>query len=212
MPLGPPLRIWPQPIGPQCLLMLMLGLALGLLLPDRTGWLAPLASLFLQASQIVVMPCLIWELLLGFGHLPAGSLGHLIRLGGVVLVGQWLLAALVVRLVACGIFALVSLNVAHLDTSRLITIKGFFVLASTAFLLLNLLAVGQSAAAGPCQPSLICWRARPKARAPAGTSAVRVEPAATVTPSPSWIGATSTELAPVLLPAPITVRCLRTPS
>lgn len=230
MPLVSALRIWPKPIGQQCLLMLVLGLALGLLLPDRTGWLAPLASLFLQASQIVVMPYLICELLLGFGHLPAGSLGHLIRLGGVVLVGQWLLAALVVvalplflpplvsseffqpdlltpqqapdllrtylpdnifsalandnfpavvlfsclmgfflngieerelllgplavlrqvlsrlnklvvRLVPFGIFALVSLNVAHLDTSQLIKIEGFFVLAATAFLLLSLLAV-----------------------------------------------------------------------
>lgn len=90
------LGLWPGQVGQQCLLMLVLGLALALVRPGWTPWLTPLASLFLQASQIVVMPYLICELILGFGRLPAGSLGHLIRLAGLVLVGQWLAAGLLV--------------------------------------------------------------------------------------------------------------------
>jgi hypothetical protein len=44
--------------------------------PDRptyTEWLKPIGRVFLQASQIVVMPFLICELLVGFGNLPNGS-------------------------------------------------------------------------------------------------------------------------------------------
>ena len=50
------------------------------------------------------------------------------------------------------------------------------------------------------------------ARAPSGTFLVIVDPAPMVTCSPMVTGATSTELAPVLLLSPITVRCLLTPS
>jgi Na+/H+-dicarboxylate symporter len=58
-PLGRVLKLWPRQIGNQCLLMLAAGTVLGLVAPELTGWLKPLATLFLQASQIVVMPYLI---------------------------------------------------------------------------------------------------------------------------------------------------------
>jgi len=48
---------------------------------------------FLQASQIVVMPFLICELIVGFGKLNPGSLGKLAQRGGVILVGLWLTAS-----------------------------------------------------------------------------------------------------------------------
>ena len=47
--------------------------------------------------------------------------------------------------------------------------------------------------------------ARPMASAPLGTFLVRVDPAPTVTSDPRQIGATRTELAPVLLPFPMRV-------
>ena len=89
-------RLWPQQIGNQCLLMLAAGLLFGLLAPAHTGWLQPVATVFLQASQIVVMPFLICELIVGFGKLQPGSLVLLARRGGAVLLGLWLAGALVV--------------------------------------------------------------------------------------------------------------------
>ncbi len=89
-------RLWPQPIGNQCLLMLGAGVLFGLLAPAQTPWLQPLATIFLQASQIVVMPFLICELIVGFGRLRPGSLGELARRGGVVLMGLWIAASVVV--------------------------------------------------------------------------------------------------------------------
>ena len=89
-------RLWPQQIGNQCLLMLAAGLLFGLLAPAYTGWLQPLATVFLQASQIVVMPFLICELIVGFGKLQPGSLALLARRGALVLLGLWLAGSLVV--------------------------------------------------------------------------------------------------------------------
>ena len=76
--------------------MLALGVLYGWLAPGWTGWLQPLATVFLQASQIVVMPFLICELVVGFGKLKPGSLGQLAQRGGLVLLGLWLAAALLV--------------------------------------------------------------------------------------------------------------------
>ena len=56
-----------------------------------------------------------------------------------------------------------------------------------------------------CFPLLI-------AKAPFGTSLVIVEPAPIVTFDPIDIGATKTELAPVLVWSPISVICLLIPS
>ena len=86
-------RFWPSQIGNQCLVMLVAGTMVGLVAPQLTGWLQPLATIFLQASQIVVMPFLICELLVGFGKLEPGSLRVLARRGGLVLVGIWLIGA-----------------------------------------------------------------------------------------------------------------------
>ena len=95
-PLQRLLGLWPRQIGNQCLLMLTAGTVLGLVAPELTGWLTPLATLFLQASQIVVMPYLICELIVGFGQLRPGSLGQLARRGGAVLLGLWAVAAVLV--------------------------------------------------------------------------------------------------------------------
>jgi proton glutamate symport protein len=90
------LGLWPKQIGNQCLLMLVAGTAFGLLAPSQTGWLAPVGTAFLQASQIVVMPFLICELIVGFGRLQVGTLGMLARRGGLVLLGLWLAAGVLV--------------------------------------------------------------------------------------------------------------------
>lgn len=90
------LRLWPRQIGNQCLLMLAAGLLFGLVAPAQTSWLEPLATVFLQASQIVVMPFLICELIVGFGRLQPGSLRLLARRGALVLLALWLVGALVV--------------------------------------------------------------------------------------------------------------------
>ncbi|MBD1193104.1 cation:dicarboxylase symporter family transporter [Vulcanococcus sp. Clear-D1] len=90
------LALWPKQIGNQCLLMLLAGTAFGLLAPSQTGWLTPVGTVFLQASQIVVMPFLICELIVGFGRLQVGTLPLLARRGGLVLLGLWLAAGVLV--------------------------------------------------------------------------------------------------------------------
>ena len=90
---------WLHSVGNQCLLMLVIGLLVGRLAPAQTSWLQPLATLFLQASQVVVMPFLICELLVGFGRLQQGAPQLLCRRGGLVLLGTWLAGALAVLLV-----------------------------------------------------------------------------------------------------------------
>ncbi|MEB3234464.1 MAG: cation:dicarboxylase symporter family transporter [Cyanobacteriota bacterium] len=89
-------RLWPQQIGNQCLVMLAAGALLGWLAPGQVHWLQPLARAFLQASQIVVMPFLICELVVGFGKLNPGALGQLARRGGLILIGLWLAASVLV--------------------------------------------------------------------------------------------------------------------
>ena len=58
------------------------------------------------------------------------------------------------------------------------------------------------------RPFFVCWRARPKATAPAGTSSVTTLPAVTLAPRPIYSGATSELLEPTKASAPITVRHL----
>lgn len=90
------MRLWPRQIGNQCLLMLVLGIVLGLTRPELTSALQPLATAFLQASQVVVMPFLICELVVGFGSLQPGMLRSVARSGLLVLLGLWGSAAVVV--------------------------------------------------------------------------------------------------------------------
>jgi Na+/H+-dicarboxylate symporter/ABC-type amino acid transport substrate-binding protein len=78
--------------------MLVAGALVGLLLPAHVGLLRPLATIFLQTSQVVVMPFLICELIGGFGRLSPGSLGKFATRGGVILLCLWLAAALLVTL------------------------------------------------------------------------------------------------------------------
>ena len=77
-------------------MMLALGMTFGLLWPGATGALRPLARVFLQASQIVVMPFLICELVVGFGALQPGMLRSFARSGLLLLLGLWITAGVVV--------------------------------------------------------------------------------------------------------------------
>ena len=76
--------------------MLAAGVVFGLMAPAQTVLLKPIATIFLQASQLIVMPFLICELIVGFGKLQPGSLKLLARRGGLVLLGLWLAGALAV--------------------------------------------------------------------------------------------------------------------
>ncbi|MCS5693007.1 cation:dicarboxylase symporter family transporter [Cyanobium sp. FGCU-6] len=90
------LRFGALPIGNQCLLMLAAGALLGLTVPGAAPLLQPLGLAFLQASQVVVMPFLICELIAGFGGLSSEARRALLRGGVLVLLALWLVAALVV--------------------------------------------------------------------------------------------------------------------
>jgi len=74
--------------------MLGFGVLLGLWAPTAATALRPLGLAFLQASQIVVMPFLICELIVGFGGLGSGSLRRLLRGGVLALLGVWVLGSL----------------------------------------------------------------------------------------------------------------------
>ncbi|MCF8141407.1 MAG: cation:dicarboxylase symporter family transporter [Cyanobium usitatum Tobar12.5m-G36] len=78
--------------------MLPLGLLVGWLLPQHVAVLKPIAKVFLQASQIVVMPFLICELVVGFGSLRPGILRTFFRSGLLVLLGLWTAGGLMVLL------------------------------------------------------------------------------------------------------------------
>ena len=78
--------------------MLPLSLLVGWLLPQHVAVLKPLAKVFLQASQIVVMPFLICELVVGFGSLRPGILRTFFRSGLLVLLGLWTAGGLMVLL------------------------------------------------------------------------------------------------------------------
>ncbi|MEB3199554.1 MAG: cation:dicarboxylase symporter family transporter [Synechococcaceae cyanobacterium] len=92
------LPFWPRGVGNQCLLMLVVGALLGSLLPSSAGWLDPVGVIFLQVSQIVVMPYLICQLIVGLGKLSQASLRQLLSNGTVVLIGIWVLGGLFVLL------------------------------------------------------------------------------------------------------------------
>jgi len=62
------------------------------------------------------------------------------------------------------------------------------------------------------QPSRFFCGTRVTASAPSGTSRVIVEPAPTYAPAPTVTGATNWLSLPMNAPAPIEVRCLRSPS
>jgi len=115
------IRLWPSQIGNQCLLMLVAGALFGLLLPAQVGLLRPLATIFLQTSQVVVMPFLICELISGFGRLSPGSLGKFAARGGIVLLSLWLAASLLVSVLPLFLPQLVTSEFYHVglfDTAQ----------------------------------------------------------------------------------------------
>jgi len=89
---------WYKQLGNQCLLALTLGVVAGLAVPGLAPWLSPLARAFLRASQVVVMPFLIVELVGSLGGLSDQALRSLFRSGGLVLLLLWGLAATMVLL------------------------------------------------------------------------------------------------------------------
>ena len=93
--------------------MLPLGLLVGWLLPQHVAVLKPLAKVFLQASQIVVMPFLICELVVGFGSLRPGILRTFFRSGLLVLLGLWTAGGLMVLLLPQFLPPLVSSQFFH---------------------------------------------------------------------------------------------------
>ncbi|MFM7314773.1 MAG: cation:dicarboxylate symporter family transporter, partial [Cyanobium sp.] len=86
----------PRSIGSQCLLALLIGILLAWRLPGLTPWLQPLGQIFLRASQIVVMPYLLCELVGALGGLGTPSMRLLGRFGGLVLLLVLLLGSLLV--------------------------------------------------------------------------------------------------------------------
>jgi Na+/H+-dicarboxylate symporter/ABC-type amino acid transport substrate-binding protein len=79
------IRSWlPRTLGGKCLLGLGLGLATALIFKEYCHYLDPMGSIFIRASQIVVMPYMIFELLCSLGELSDRSLKALLRTGGVV--------------------------------------------------------------------------------------------------------------------------------
>ena len=59
---------------------------------------------------------------------------------------------------------------------------------------------------------MFVWRLRATPSARGGTSETMTDPAAVNAPSPTVTGATKVVSTELLTPAPIVVRCLRTPS
>jgi Na+/H+-dicarboxylate symporter/ABC-type amino acid transport substrate-binding protein len=90
--------LWPASVGQRFLVAILAGAGLGWLLPAWVPFVEPLGLLGLQASQLVVMPLLICEVLLALGRVAQGSLPNLLRLGGLWLVLLWLIGAAAVLL------------------------------------------------------------------------------------------------------------------
>lgn len=90
--------VWPASLGRRFLLAILAGFAVGWLLPAQVPWLEPIGVIGLQATQLVVMPLLVCELLLSLGSLNPGSLPGLLRRGGLGLLLLWLVGALAVLL------------------------------------------------------------------------------------------------------------------
>jgi Na+/H+-dicarboxylate symporter/ABC-type amino acid transport substrate-binding protein len=91
-------RLGLHQLGNQCLLALIAGCLIGRLAPSFGEVLTPLGSIFLQTSQIVVMPFIICELIVALGSLEERGLRLLLRSGLALLTGLWLLGSLAVLL------------------------------------------------------------------------------------------------------------------
>ena len=92
------LWLWPASVGRRFVVAITLGIAIGRLLPNAVPALEPIGLLGLKASQLMVMPLLICELLLALGSLPKGSMANLLRLGGACLATLWIIGAAAVLL------------------------------------------------------------------------------------------------------------------
>ena len=92
------LWLWPASVGRRFVVAITLGIAIGRLLPNAVPALEPIGLLGLKASQLMVMPLLICELLLALGSLPKGSMANLLRLGGASLATIWIIGAAAVLL------------------------------------------------------------------------------------------------------------------
>ncbi|MEY2645507.1 MAG: C4-dicarboxylate transport protein [Cyanobacteriota bacterium] len=92
------LALLPSSIGAQCVLGLLLGVAVSVALGSKAAVLTPLGQIFLRSSQIAVMPYLICELVVSLGSLQPAAMRLLSRSGSVVLAAILASGALVVLL------------------------------------------------------------------------------------------------------------------
>ena len=88
--------LWPAAVGQRFFVSILVGVAVGWLLPAAVPALEPIGTVGLQASQLVVMPLLVCEVLQALGRLATDSLPDLLRLGGLWLVLLWLIGAVAV--------------------------------------------------------------------------------------------------------------------
>lgn len=90
--------LWPAAMGQRFAVAILVGAAIGWLLPSVVPALEPIGLVGLQASQLVVMPLLVCEVLQALGRLATGSLPDLLRRGGLWLGLLWLIGAAAVLL------------------------------------------------------------------------------------------------------------------
>ena len=87
---------WCNSLDNQCVLALCLGISGGVLLPQLAPFLVPLGNIFLRASQVVVMPFLICELVASLGSLSNKAISNLFRGGLLSLLLIWGMGAAMV--------------------------------------------------------------------------------------------------------------------
>lgn len=79
------LRLLPQSNSVRCIVGLVLGFVYGVLLPHLIWLLEPMATVFVRASVIVILPFVTLEIVASMGHLSDTSLRAFLRAGSIVI-------------------------------------------------------------------------------------------------------------------------------
>ncbi len=85
-------------LSAQILIGLILGVATGLFFGDKAGALAIIGRGYVGLLQMTILPYMVVSLIAGIGSLSYDKAGNLAVTGGLVLVGSWVLAFLIVFL------------------------------------------------------------------------------------------------------------------
>ncbi|MDJ0893432.1 MAG: cation:dicarboxylase symporter family transporter, partial [Gammaproteobacteria bacterium] len=85
-------------LSSQILIGLILGVATGLFFGDKAGALAIIGRGYVGLLQMTILPYMVVSLIAGIGSLSYDKAGNLAVTGGLVLVGSWVLAFLIVFL------------------------------------------------------------------------------------------------------------------